>query len=76
MIDQEVIDILKRLDVEASERRAFMATGIVTSSRRNTLAGMHKARVLYGSAFTEDEINESKNWLDQNGFKRTIGGMQ
>lgn len=75
-MDKELHRILKELDVEAAERRVFKTAQFTTDSRRNSLAGLHKARLATRKAFTSSEVAESEAWLDANGFKHTISGLQ
>lgn len=75
-MEKELHRILRTLDIDAAESRVFKSVGFSTSDRRNSLAGLHKARLMAGKAFTKAEIAESEAWLDANGFKRTIADVQ
>ena len=61
-------DILDRLDVAAAMRDAAVL-GFVPDNERIALAGLHKARLKAGRAFTREQRTESAEWLASRGFK-------
>jgi len=74
-MDKETHRILRDLDVKAAERRVFKTHGFTTDRAKNSLAGLHKARLMMRKAFTKSEIKDSEEWLDANGFKRPGAGI-
>jgi hypothetical protein len=43
--------------------------GLVPDNREIALAGLHKARLMAGGAFTRQQREESREWLRAHGFK-------
>jgi hypothetical protein len=67
----EQIRVLNDLDVAAVDAAVLAASGgrFAPSSRRISLAGMHKLRVTYGMDFTEAQVQESIDWLTAEQFE-------
>jgi hypothetical protein len=67
-ITPETYLILARMDVDAALKNASVL-GYRPQSREIALAGMHKARLLAGRAFTRQQREASRAWLIANNFK-------
>lgn len=67
-IPPETYLILDRMDVDAAMRNADVL-GFRPTSREIAIAGMHKARIMAGRAFTGAQRDQSRKWLRDNGYK-------
>jgi hypothetical protein len=64
----EMRGILTRLDVDAALKHSDVL-GFTPDTEEIAIAGMHKARLLAGRAFTKAQRMESRAWLRARGFK-------
>lgn len=68
---REIIRILSEMDVDAALKNAALR-GFIPDEREYAIAGIHKARLAQRRYFTRKQIQESKEWLRNNGFKEKI----
>jgi hypothetical protein len=66
-LSKESHRILAELDVDAAMKRRPL--GFCPENREIALAGLHKARLMAGGAFTRAQREESREWLRGHEYK-------
>jgi hypothetical protein len=64
----EQLRIMKTLDVDTALKNVAKR-GFIPDNREIALAGIHKARLKARGAFTRVELDESRCWLREHGYK-------
>lgn len=67
-LSKEQFHILKELDVDAALKNVA-AKGFIPDTKEIALAGLHKARLQTRRLWSRKELNDSRNWLLENGYK-------
>ncbi len=67
-LTKELFHILKTLDVDAA-LKSVAAKGFIPDTRDIALAGLHKARLRTRRVWSRKELNDSRTWLLENGYK-------
>jgi len=67
-LSKEQYRILNTLDVDAALKNVAMK-GFIPDDRNMALAGLHKARLATRRVWTRRQLDESRRWLSENGFR-------
>lgn len=62
------VQILKTMDVDQAMKNVAVL-GFIPDTREIAIAGMHKTRLIVGGPFTKEEREESRRWLQYNGYQ-------